>query len=82
MLLQEKLDAIKQQSAAQMPPETLEIMKESLEEIEATGVRERVLRVGDSAPRFQLPNQDGNAVELNGLLEQGPVVISFYRGKW
>jgi peroxiredoxin len=40
------------------------------------------LRVGDSAPDFELPNASGDMVRLSSLLERGPVVLVFYRGAW
>jgi peroxiredoxin Q/BCP len=36
-----------------------------------------VLRVGDTAPDFELPDQDGEPVRLSGLRGQ-PVVLYFY----
>lgn len=35
-------------------------------------------RVGERAPEFELPDQNGTAVRLGGLREKGPVVIFFY----
>ena len=34
------------------------------------------------APDFMLPDQGGSAMKLLHLLEQGPVVMTFYRGAW
>jgi hypothetical protein len=40
-------------------------------------------RVGERAPDFTLPDQDGNPVSLEELLAQpGGVVLVFYRGHW
>jgi len=36
------------------------------------------LTVGDSAPDFELLDQDGNLVKLSNLLMKGPVVLYFY----
>lgn len=38
--------------------------------------------VGDTAPKFRLPNVKGSETSLSELLEYGPVVLSFYRGGW
>lgn len=38
--------------------------------------------VGDLAPNFELPDQDGNPVSLAAALDAGPVVLVFYRGEW
>ena len=40
------------------------------------------LREGDTAPDFVLPDSKGQIVRLSSILEQGPVVLSFYRGGW
>lgn len=39
-------------------------------------------QVGQKAPDFTLPDQDGNPVTLSKLLESGGVVLIFYRGYW
>lgn len=40
------------------------------------------LKIGDQAPTFSTQDHMGNALELNQLLKQGPVVLQFYRGDW
>jgi peroxiredoxin len=40
------------------------------------------LKVGDKAPDFTGYDQKGKMVESKKLLEKGPVVLFFYRGKW
>jgi len=40
------------------------------------------LNVGDKAPQFSLPNANGEQVNLANLLEEGSVVLTFYRGVW
>ncbi|MGB3410794.1 MAG: peroxiredoxin [Microthrixaceae bacterium] len=37
-----------------------------------------MINAGDKAPEFTLPDQSGTEVSLNGLLENGPVVLFFY----
>jgi peroxiredoxin len=53
---------------------------------EAAGVERagtaRGLAVGDEAPDFELPDATGRPVRLSTVLEEGPVVLSFYRGEW
>jgi peroxiredoxin len=50
--------------------------------LEASGIADRVLREGDSAPDFELPDARGGVVRLSDLLAAGPVILSFYRGQW
>ena len=35
---------------------------------------------GTEAPRFSLPDAEGNEVSLDGAIAQGPVVLVFLRG--
>jgi peroxiredoxin len=42
----------------------------------------RGLNPGEKAPGFTGYDQTGKQVELKNLLENGPVVLFFYRGKW
>jgi peroxiredoxin len=37
---------------------------------------------GDKAPLFELPNAAGHIIKLTDLLNNGPVVLTFYRGTW
>lgn len=37
-----------------------------------------MLKAGDKAPDFTLPDQDGRQVSLHALLSAGPVVLYFY----
>ncbi len=37
-----------------------------------------MIGVGDKAPDFALPSQDGQTVQLSALLSEGPVVLYFY----
>ncbi|MEI6050580.1 MAG: peroxiredoxin-like family protein [Bacteroidota bacterium] len=40
------------------------------------------LKVGDKAPDFTGYDQMGKMVQSKSLLEKGPMVLFFYRGKW
>ena len=39
-------------------------------------------RVGEKAPQFTLPDQDGKQVALSDLLSPNGAVLIFYRGHW
>jgi peroxiredoxin len=47
-----------------------------------SGAAEQALSEGASAPDFTPPDAFGNPVTLSHLFQQGPVVITFYRGAW
>ena len=82
MTLQEKLDTMREASRTRIPPETRAIMQRSIEDLRASGIMNRIARVGQTAPDFTLPNASGQSVALEELLARGPVVLSFYRGRW
>ena len=82
MSLQSTLETLRAASKTRIPPETRAIMERSVEALRASGIMDRVARVGRPAPDFSLPNAAGASVTLAGLRAQGPVVLSFYRGRW
>ena len=82
MALQEKLDAIREMAKTRIPPEARTIMERSIADLRASGIMNRVAQVGQAAPDFTLPSADGQSVSLAELRARGPVVLSFYRGRW
>ena len=80
--LQKKLDALSASSADKMTPEIVEAMKEGFNELNERKVLDKALNLGDRAPAFVLPDSRGVAVSSEKLLAMGPLVITFYRGKW
>ena len=46
------------------------------------GLAQNAIGVGDQAPMFVLPDGMGAEVDVQVLLETGPVVLCFYRGGW
>jgi hypothetical protein len=82
MALQERLDAMREASKARIPPETRAVMERSITDLRASGIVDRVARVGQPAPDFMLPNVADAPVRLADLRARGPVVLSFYRGRW
>lgn len=43
---------------------------------------ESSITIGMKAPDFILPNADGQEFSLYSFLQEGPVILSFYRGGW
>ena len=82
MSLEDKLAAIRAAARQRIPPETREIMERVVRDLRGSGILDRVVKVGQPAPDFTLPNRDGKPVALSALLARGPVVLSFFRGRW
>jgi peroxiredoxin len=68
--------------AAEAPAEVLEGFGRIVAEQAAVDYAARAPKLGDRAPGFALPDQLGRRVSLAGELEQGAVVLVFYRGAW
>ena len=81
-LLQEALDARKAEFEQEAPAELKALLSASIDSVAQSGVLETALRESDTAPDFALPNANGEIVALSQLLEDGPVVLSWYRGGW
>ena len=82
MALQEKLDRLKAGFEAKAPKDALEIMHRATDELKSSGIMDRVLKIGDKAPEFELKNADENLIRSKDLISGGPLVLSFYRGRW
>lgn len=55
---------------------------EIVDGLRAAGVGEAAPVVGDTFPEFALPTANGGYLRLGELLEAGPLVINFSRGRW
>lgn len=82
MSLQDKIAAYKKGMMKKAPPEALAVIQRATEDLRRSGIVERAVKVGDRAPAFELPDSEGNPVSLASLIEKGPLVVTFYRGKW
>ncbi len=66
-----------------MQPDRLAISEQAAAELLASGIEDRILRVGAQAPEFTLPDAlTGKPVRSSDLLALGPLVIKFFRGRW
>jgi hypothetical protein len=82
MKLQDTLDRIREASHTRIPADVRAVMERSIRELRASGIMDRIARPGQPAPDFTLPSAAGATVRLADLRARGPVVVSFYRGRW
>ena len=82
MSLAEILDRTRAASAEKRAPEVTTALHRATRELRSSGILDRVVQVGETMPAFKLPNQDGVDVDSAALLAKGPLVITFYRGRW
>jgi len=82
MSLEEKLAATRAASAGRIPPERQAIMERATEDLRRSGMLDRIVAVGSTAPSFELTSYDGRHIVSTELLAAGPMVVSFFRGSW
>ena len=80
--LREELEERKALAAQYVPADVQQVSRQTVEQLEASGMAGRILAVGAAAPSFQLPDQDGKVVSSQELLSRGRLVICFIRGRW
>ncbi len=80
--LQEQLDEITANTRALVQPERLAISEQAVSDLFASGAETRILQAGSQAPAFALPDFSGKLVRSSDLLSLGPLIISFFRGRW
>jgi peroxiredoxin len=80
--LQDQLDEITAQTRNLVQPERLAIGERSIEELFRTGIEDRILPAGATAPSFALPDFSGKIVRSTDLLALGPLIVNFFRGRW
>lgn len=83
MKLIEELAQIRHKQRTEVfSPEQIVQLDQDVEKLHDLRLVETSLQVGDFAPNFALTNADGELFQLTQLLENGAVVLSFYRGMW
>ena len=82
MALNDEIKQLLSDMAPDIPEEVGRKIGAAVKELKSSGLVERSLKKGDRLPLFTLPDLHGVRVSSIDLLEQGPLVISFYRGSW
>lgn len=70
------------EAGRQAKPEFMKGVDDVISKAKAFEQGSDAIKIGQKAPNFELPNQEGKTILLATLLEQGPVVVTFYRGDW
>jgi len=82
MTLQDKLNNLKANFEKSAPKKAVEIMHRATGDLSNSGIMDGVVKTEDTAPEFELKDNDEKVIRLKDFLVKGPVVLSFYRGKW
>jgi len=80
--LQQRLDAIRKGFEKQAPSHALAIMHRATRDLADILAGDSGLGMGDVAPLFRLPDQEGNLVDSTQFLARGPLVVTLFRGHW
>jgi peroxiredoxin len=64
------------------PKDIIDLFKRQAEKLAHKEIEKTALKLGDKLPDFELENSIGEKINSYDLLSNGPLVISFYRGKW
>ena len=59
MSLEDKLAAIREMAKTRQPPEVRAVMLKATDDLRASGIMDRIAKVGSIAPDFTLPNAAG-----------------------
>jgi peroxiredoxin len=80
MSLQSDLDAYKAGWTERASKQTAALIADHNASLQ--GLADRALRAGAKFPALALPNQNGGTTDLAKLMDDGPLVVTFYRGGW
>jgi peroxiredoxin len=82
MTLKTNLDAFQAEFLEKFPADKAEIMQRATNQLAEDYATKPLLQVGDLAPDFELPNAIDKKIKLSDRLQQGGVILTFYRGGW
>lgn len=69
-------------SKKNMSADVKKVVDRSMEILRKKDLVETSLKVGDQLPAIALENHEGNIIDVNELVKNGPVIVTFYRGGW
>ncbi len=64
------------------PEDKFAVFNHDAQQLAAAHTSPLVVKQGDRAADFSLPNAHGKQFRLQDLIDQGPLVLTFYRGVW
>ena len=82
MSLEETLQQFNRDMTGKIPEEKLKLMRDAIDELRSRQLAKNAKQKGDVVDNFSLTNAKGEQIALQDLLQEGPVVLSFYRGSW
>lgn len=80
--LEQQFNELNENLANQLPTEVLEVFGKSIQDLKGRNIEDGSFHLGDKFPDFSLPNTNDKKIALKELLENGKVIIAFFRGSW
>jgi peroxiredoxin len=80
--LRETLAEMTANVATLIPADKLAPPLRAADELRASGAEQRILAAGALAPEFGLRDQHGKIIRSADLLQQGRLIVVFFRGRW
>ena len=77
----ERLDCYAQ-AVRRFTPPFAEAVDRLVLRLKSVGAGDGAPQPGDLMPPFALPDENGDRVSLDALLQNGPVAVTFHRGHW
>jgi peroxiredoxin len=79
---QQGLQELRSRLSQMLPEEALDLFDKDAQNLQRTHTDILKVTAGSPAPDFSLSNATGEVISLKQLLDNGPVVLVFYRGAW
>ncbi|MGV0923699.1 peroxiredoxin-like family protein [Empedobacter tilapiae] len=80
--LKQQIEELNENLAKQLPTEVLEVFGKSIQDLKSSEIEEKSIAIGERFPDFNLPNTTNEIIELKELLQNGKVIVAFFRGNW
>ncbi|WP_282014645.1 peroxiredoxin-like family protein [Marinifilum flexuosum] len=80
--LDQELKKIMNDFSQSAPDEVKEIIGKGISTLAESDLLANAIKEGHKAPDFVLTNHQGEKVSLSNMLQNGPVVLTWYRGGW
>ncbi|CCH50123.1 Alkyl hydroperoxide reductase/ Thiol specific antioxidant/ Mal allergen (fragment) [Pseudodesulfovibrio piezophilus] len=80
--LTEQLAQTLKQNKKRIPETAQAVMQQAEKDLRNSGIEGSALADGEKAPQFSVKNHLNQERNLAAYLQQGPLVLSFYRGGW
>lgn len=81
MKLKTVLDSFRTEFLNKVHESIAATMEQAARQLAQDYATKSLLKVGDLAPDFELPNALGKKIKLSDRLQQGAVILTFYRGE-